>query len=114
MARVEISRTSSLQEDIAWADMVIYWGSTVALEALSMGKPVVHYDNGSVLSYDPLFELKDLKWRVQAPQPLAAVLDEIALLPDGEYASRLQAARQYVADYFYPVTPQAMSAFLEG
>jgi len=111
---MEVSSGTSLQEDIAWADIVVYWGSTVALEALGMGKPVVHYDDGSLLSYDPLFELEDFKWRVQAPQRLAPVLEEIALLPDGEYASRLRAARQYIAEYFHPVTPAAMNIFLEG
>ncbi len=110
--RVEISKGTSLREDLEWADVVIYWGSAVALEALSMGRPVVHFENGSLLSYDPLFELNDFKWRVDAATRLNPVLQAINTLGDQEYKARQQAARNYIVSYFHPITPEAMGCFL--
>ena len=109
--RLEIS-SGTLVQDLAWADAVIYWGSTVALEAVGLGKPVVHYDNGSLLSFDPLFELSAFKWRFGPADSLVAILDGINALSDEEYAQQRQAAQAYVADYFYPVTEEAMALFL--
>jgi len=111
MANVEISQGKALSEDLSWADMVIYWGTTVALEALSIGKPVIHYDTGSVLSYDPLFELKDFKWVACRSVRLADIIKEIHGLPDAVYEVRRRAAQGYIAAYFYPVTPEAMRRF---
>ncbi len=112
MPQVEIS-TGSLQDDLSWADIVIYWGSTVALEALIMGKPVVHYDNGSLLSFDPLFELNDFKWRVTRSSALPGVLDEISNLPDVVFEEKRQKAKAYITSYFHPVTFDTMRSFLE-
>ena len=39
-----------LKEDIHEAEIAMYWGSTVGMEALWMGKPAIHFDNGSLLS----------------------------------------------------------------
>jgi len=113
LPRVEISKLSSLQDDLSWADIVIYWGSTVALEALIMGKPVAHYDNGSLLSFDPLFELNDFKWRVTGSSALPGVLDEIFNLPDVVFEEKRQKAKAYLTSYFHPVTLDAMRLFLE-
>lgn len=111
-ANVTVSSGTSLKDDILWADMVVYWGTTVALEALSMGKPVVHYDNGSLLSYDPLFELEDFKWQVSATDDLVDVLDGISALSEEQYGAGRQKAQRYIAEYFHPVTQQTMAGFL--
>ncbi len=109
---VDVSQGTSLQEDLAWADIVIYWGTTVALEAVSIGKPVIHYDTGSLLSFDPLFELNDLKWQVNSRTRLVEVLDEINALPASVYETKRRAAQHYIAAYFHRITPEAMGRFL--
>ena len=114
MPGVEVSQETSLQEDLLWADMVIYWGSTVALEAVSMGKPVIHYDTGSLLSYDPLFELAYFKWVVGHGMPLKSIIDQIYSLSESEYEKQRQAAADYIAAYFYPVSQQSFNYFMES
>ena len=57
LTRILISENnSSIFDDLTKSDVVIYWGTTVALEALRMGIPLIHYQMGNFISYDPLFE----------------------------------------------------------
>ncbi|MBM3252536.1 MAG: hypothetical protein FJZ11_07160 [Candidatus Omnitrophica bacterium] len=108
----ELSHGSSLTQDIEWSDVVIYWGSTVALEALSMGKPVIHFDTGSVLSYDPLFECNNLKWSVRENEPLKPVIEKITSLDEDDFIRRRNAAKEYLKQYFYPVTEENLNKFI--
>jgi len=107
-----ISRNTSLKEDIEWADLVIYWGSTVALEALSMGKPVIHYEMDSILSYDPLFECDHLKWVISDKEPLIPILQKIDSLTDEQFGTQQRNSKAYLNRYFLPVTQQRLSKFL--
>ena len=77
-----------------------------------LGKPVVHFDRGDTLSYDPLFELEDFKWTVDAVADLNAILNEIRTLPDQEYYVLQERARQYVMEYFWRPQDNSMSQFL--
>ncbi len=106
------SKGRSLVEDIMSCDAVLYWGTTVSLEALMAGIPLIHFDRGELLSYDPLFDFSDFKWVVDKTMPLAEVVEVITQLPDGEYEVRASAGRAYVKRYFHPVTKEAMQAFL--
>jgi len=107
-----ISNNPSLKKDIEWADIVIYWGTTVALEALSMGKPVIHYEMDSVLSYDPLFECNYLKWVVSDKDSLIPTIDEIYSLNDEQFASEQTDAKAYLSRYFFPVSEEGLNKFL--
>ena len=107
-----ISSNPSLKRDIEWADMVIYWGTTVALEALSMGKPVIHYQMDSVLSYDPLFECSHLKWIVSDKDSLILIIDEIYSLNDEQFVKEQRNAKSYLSRYFFPVTEEGLNKFL--
>jgi hypothetical protein len=49
---VEVSHGRSILEDLKDCDVVLYWGTTVALEALMLGRPVINFDRGDSLSYD--------------------------------------------------------------
>lgn len=106
------SEVSDLVEDITHCDAVLYWGSTVALEALMIGTPLIHFDKGEMLSYDPLFQFTDFKWVVSSALPLASVVDDIESLSDHEYDQLAAAGREYVEAYFHPVNEQNMASFL--
>ena len=62
--------------DVENSSTVLCRGTTVALEALMMEKPLIHFDRGNFLSYDPLFEFDDFKWTVRKSQELSPVLAE--------------------------------------
>ncbi|MEN6373332.1 MAG: hypothetical protein ABFD75_00955 [Smithella sp.] len=106
-----ISKGTSLKDDIENSDIIIYWGTTVSLEALSMGKPVIHYDNGSIFSYDPLFKCSHFKWTVSENVSLRHVIDEIYSLEDSEFYARQEKAKSYLNEYFYPINEGSLAKF---
>ena len=101
---------ATLAEDLAWADVVVYWSTTVALEALMMGKPLVHFSNGDLLSFDPLFECPHLKWTADARGILPAILNDIDAVPDADFIRSRREAREYLNNYFCPVTTERLEA----
>jgi surface carbohydrate biosynthesis protein (TIGR04326 family) len=111
-SNIEISKGRTVFEDVADSDAVLYWGTTIALEAIMMGRPVIHFDRGDVLSYDPLFALECFKWAVSAQDDLLPILRQILQLPDKIYNELSDTARRYVKAYFQPVNEEAMGSFL--
>lgn len=103
----------SLQRDIERTDLMIYWGSMASLEALWMGKPLIHFDMDTLFSYDPLFNVSHLKWVVSEKDDLQKTLEEIYALSDAEYARRFDAAQIYLRRYFREVSEENMSKFLD-
>lgn len=110
---VEISQGHSLIDDIKRTDLVMYWGSTVALEALWMGKPVVHFDQQALFSYDPLFACEHFKWTVTSNQKLDRVFQDIYGLCDESFCFQRRKALDYLKDYFYPVNLENLAPFWE-
>lgn len=107
-----LSQNASLRDDLEWSDIVIYWGSTVSLEALVMGKPIIRYDMDCGLSYDPLFQCGHLKWTVHDDTPLTETIEDILTLDDDCFEQELEKAKQYIKDYFFPVTSANLELFL--
>jgi len=112
IANITISKGTSLSEDIDWADIVIYWGSMAALEALSMGRPLIHFNMGSFLSSDPLFECDDLKWAVSEKDSLLAKIEQISSLDDDDFFLKRNRAKVYIEKYFFPVDEESLSKFV--
>jgi len=110
-AGILVSKDTSLQEDIQWADIVVYWGSTVVLEALKMGRPAIHFDNGALLSFDPLFENSYLKWKVRAQDSLSDVIQKIHESGEDEFSRHQKQALEYIDRYFHPVDLANMALF---
>jgi hypothetical protein len=108
-----LSSGGPLREDLKWADTVIYWGSTIGIEALKSGRPVIHYNIGSILNYDPLFESYDLKWVVNERDELGAVLERISKLDNEEFTSRWEKSKIYLDSYFHEVTEENMKEFIK-
>jgi hypothetical protein len=107
-----VSRNRSLPEDIKWADVIMYWGTTVSLEAICLGKPVIHYRTDSILSYDPLFECGYLKRVVSDSTDLRRVISDLNSLSDEDYLREQKEARAYLDRYFFPVTEERLGKFL--
>lgn len=107
-----VSRNRSLHEDLEWADLVMYWGTTVSLEAIGAGKPLVNYRMDSILSYDPLFECKSLKRVVSDRSNLRDVISGIISLSDEEFLREWKTAKDYMDSYFFPVTEESLNKFL--
>ena len=106
-----ITKTHSL-EDLQICDAVLYWGTTVSLEALMVGKPIIQFDRGDCLNYDPLFEFIDFKWQVKLGYSLLIAIQKILNLSDIQYGEGQRLGRMYAEQYFYPVTKDNLAAFL--
>ena len=107
-----VSQQASLQEDIEWSAVVVYWGSTVSMEALMMGKPLIHFNNQSILNYDPLFECSHLKWIVSEQDSLETILREINSIEDQEFERQFNDANTYLKQYFFPVSDENYQGFI--
>jgi hypothetical protein len=107
-----VSNARKVSEDIEQCDAVLYWGTTVAVEALMMGRPTINFDRGDVISYDPLFEFNEFKWITRHDCSLQNILAEIKCLTDVEYIHRRLLGRDYVEKYLAKIDEQSMESFL--
>lgn len=111
-ANIRISSDTTVMEDLLECDAVLYWGSSVALEGIRLGKPAIHFSQDDFLSYDPLFDLIDFKWVVNSQKDIMDVLNQIRIIPDKEFGDLRDRAQRYVIDYHHPVSDSSMSPFL--
>jgi predicted glycosyltransferase len=110
---VSISEKNSLNEDLVNTSVVIYWGTTVSLEALGLGIPVIHYQREhDYLSYDPIFSCPGLHWNVNSGDDLSSVLKKITNIESKEYEKQKNLSDAYIDKYFLPVNDENMSQFL--
>ena len=110
--RITISEEAFVLDDLEKADMVIYWGSTVALEAIRLGIPLIRYRMKNLLSYDPLFEFNHFKWECSEGDSLIDIIEYIYELSDEEFSKRAQEAGKYMDRYFHPVTDSNLNKFV--
>lgn len=103
---------TALHANLEWCDCVAYVSSTVALEALGRGRPVVHLVLAEALNPDPILDPVAFHWAADTPAGLAATLGTIAALGEAEFEQRQRDGLGYVARYLGPLTPEALEAFL--
>ena len=108
----KVEKDVSIKESLKWADVLLYTSSTVSLEALSLGIPVIYLELGELLKPDPLFGYDGLKWAVSDPDNLLATIDFIDNLPNGEFRILQDKAKEYTRRYFYPVTEENLEQFI--
>jgi hypothetical protein len=103
---------SALASNLEWCDAVVYVSSTVALEALGRGRPVINLAISDALDPDPVLDPVEFHWAANTPEALVAAAREIAALDAAEFERRRRQALDYVDEYLSPPTPQALEAFL--
>lgn len=102
-----------LQENLHWCSTTAYVSSTVALECLMLGKPVINLDLGEIVIPDPVLNPPPLWQRVADPLAFAAALDAADAVPAETRLSHVRQTREYMRAYFSPVTPAAIDQFLQ-
>ena len=111
--RYRQSSKASAAEDLQEADVVCYTSSTVALEAMSLGIPLVYLDLGDFMDPDPLFDFTDLKWSVRNPSEILPTLDRIGSLPLPELQKRRLSAQAYAVSYTRPADAAGLREFMD-
>ena len=110
---VKFSDAPSLAEDLDEADLVIYRGSTVAIEAGYLGIPLIHLDPQNLLNNDPLFEVTSLKDVVCKSDELVTTIQRISDMGNVEYLKQRDELADYIDQYFVRPSKEFAKVFLE-
>ena len=108
-----IDKNSNLNKSLRETDLVLYFSTTVSLEALILGIPVININPGFYLNPDPLFNMRDLKWTANTPEALIGIIRDIDAIPEEEYELKKEKAKDYAKNYINPVTRDNMNVFLK-
>lgn len=112
--RFFIDRGAFLHDSLGKADILFYSSSTVCIEALLLGIPVVYISLPEFIDPDPLFDFSDLKWSVRQPKILLDMLRSIDNISDERFKSLQNMAKEYFLQYFYPVNEENVKIFSES
>ncbi len=104
----------SVEQDLEWADVVLYASSTIGIETVRAGIPAVYMDLGDILNSDPMEGWMEFKWIAKRPSDLLPVLSNIRKLGEAEYISRQRRGREYAEAYLVAVTDERAHVFQES
>lgn len=107
-----ISKTLQIEEDLQKVSMVIYIDTTLSIEALMCGMPIIHLDFKEPASPDPLFKLNSLKWTVSNKDELFKAINDVYAMNHEEYLEKYNKAISYLKRYFYPVEEKYLQEFI--
>lgn len=108
------SNKETLHECLEWADVVLNVCSTVAIEALARGIPVVYLNINNIFNPDPVINFKDFRWQANTPDDLHLVIRQINELPDSDFCQRQKKGLAYADEYLYPVNENTLNTFLKA
>jgi hypothetical protein len=95
----------TLEEDLEGCFCVLYRQTSVVLQALMNGIPVIHLAIDAPLVADPIKTLEVCKWTVHSSRELQAALHKIKALNPDQKLSAVQSANKYALQYFAPPEP---------
>ncbi len=102
---------TSLFENLKWCDVTVYVSSTVALEVLMIGKPVINISIGDIVSPDPVLGDCSFHWNAFDELELMEILMHLQEMSDSDYEKNSRHAIDYVSNYFVPVNNSALLEF---
>ena len=100
-----------LLENLEWCDITAYVSSTVCLESLIRGKPIVNFSINELFSSDPILDDIEFYWRAESPDDMSNIVREVKSLGDADYIRARESARKYVSEYLRPVDDEFLSNF---
>ena len=105
---------TDLEENLKWCDAVVYVSSTVALDALLRGKPVLHISTNEIISSDPLLDIEGLRLyqSINNSSEFRFAVDEILNLSEDEYQKAQIEALDYANIYFTRPSKETIRHFL--
>ncbi|MFC1631073.1 hypothetical protein ACFL2I_00800 [Candidatus Omnitrophota bacterium] len=110
--KFQLENNSSIKQVLAWSDLVIYVSSTVSLEALNLGIPVIYLDLDPFLNRDPLHNLGTLKWTAEQPEDIIEIVKAIEQTNTDDFAKKQTAALNYVLSYLNPTSEECLKKFI--
>jgi hypothetical protein len=105
---IMVSDIKDVHKDILRSDVIMYYSSTAALEALALGVPAIYIDLGESLSASPLSHDHGLAAEFQGGTELAALADRLVSQPQKILERSTLDSSQYFYDYFHEATDEAI------
>jgi hypothetical protein len=105
---------STLQEDFKLCDIVLYWGTSVAFEALRYGIALIHCPGKELMSNDPLYGFEDLKWTASNSNELKEILIKLMETDVNQINERRRRGLNFVVETLKPVSSEALNPFFEN
>ncbi|MBK78286.1 MAG: hypothetical protein CMC88_04165 [Flavobacteriaceae bacterium] len=101
-SNINLAEKNTLNEDLKWTDITVYISSTVALESLFCGIPIIRLDIDKFNS-DPLLNEKiPFKWTANSAIDLINSICEISYLSDKERNERSIKGQNFASSYMMP------------
>lgn len=100
---VTLSKGMTLEEDLERTSVIVYSSSTVALEGMLFGRPVIFVDIGDIPSGDPLLDNEKLRPTVVSGSELVFELQAFSALSDKEYGKLQNDLKVYAESYLVSV-----------
>jgi len=107
--QLNVTRGTTLEEDLSEADLVIYKGSTSALYAAYMGIPLMRFQDDWWASDDPLLGCKSLKKGFSNSKELREGIESFKLMKAADFSSEQKIMQEYVFDYMNPYKDSELS-----
>jgi hypothetical protein len=90
----------SLSESLYWADVVMYASTSVSVQAMSMGIPVIWMDLLDFWGTDPINDDSLLRWKLSSPSGWRSVISVIEKLSLDDFESKMNKSKKFTSDYF--------------
>ena len=101
-SNINLVEKNTLNDDLKWTDITVYISSTVALEALFCGIPVIRL-NIDKFNSDPLLNEKiPFKWTANSSSDLVNSIYEISYLSNEERNERSLKGQNFASSYMIP------------
>ena len=101
-SNINLVEKNTLNDDLKWTDITVYISSTVALESLFCGIPVIRL-NIDKFNSDPLLNEKiPFKWTANSSSDLVNSIYEISYLSNEERNERSLKGQNFASSYMIP------------
>ncbi len=104
----------NLETEIKNSLCVLYRQSSVGMQALLNGVPVIYLDVDAPLISDPIMSLKACKWRIRTSEELLKAIQEIRTLGFNQKEDLINNARKNAKDYFASPNSRNIISFYAG
>jgi len=103
--------TDSLADSLDWCDALIYVSSTVALEAMLLGRPVICLRLSDPINPDPVLFDPPHRYKVSSVLEINSVCDDLHAINRGNVDACVVTSN-YANSYLCPFTRESLDAFL--
>jgi hypothetical protein len=90
----------SLPQSLYWADVVMYASTSVAVQAMSMGIPVIWMDLLDFWGTDPINDDSLLRWKLSSPSGWSGVISLIEQLSLNDFKLKMNEIEKFASEYF--------------